>query len=142
MRIDYSSFEKALAQLESSLRFLRSATVLQEEGLRDVVRGGAIQAFEYTYELAVKMIRRQLAAVVPTPAELKALDFMDQVRLAAQAGLVSDVEGWFEFREMRNTTSHTYDAARAERVLGIMDRYLAQMHLLLAQLRRRNDAAD
>lgn len=137
--IEYSAFLNALKQLETSLAFLKSPIAESEEGLLNVLQAGAIQAFEFTYELAVKMLRRQLSLVVPVPAELKAMDYMDLVRTAAQAGLVRNVADYYEFRELRNHTSHTYDAGRARQVLSAMDRFTSEMQFLLAELKRRND---
>ncbi|GEM_PF-5816617 len=58
--LDSSSLERAAAQLEKSYGFLNSKEAARDPDLRDLFQSAAIQAFECTYDLAVKMIRRRL----------------------------------------------------------------------------------
>ena len=138
MVIDYSAFEKALTQLEKSIRFLNSEASRNDAELREQFRAAVIQAFEYTYELAIKMIRRQLEQIVATPAELREMAFMDLIRTAAEAGLVREVPPFKVYREMRNITSHVYDEDKAEEILSIMDSFIQNTYFLLGELKRRN----
>ena len=91
MKLDVSALEKALSQLEQSLSYLRSKLSADDPGLRIQFRSAAIQGFEFTYELAVKMIRRQLSQIAAVPAELAEMAFKDLIRKAADAGLVLDL---------------------------------------------------
>lgn len=138
MKLDCSPFEKALAQLQKSLTYLHSELALQDAGLKEQFRAAAIQAFEYSYELGTKMLRRQLEQIAANPAEIREMAFMDMVRSGAEAGLVKIVPQYRAFREMRNITSHTYDEARAEEVLAILPAFQAEMDFLLSELKRRN----
>ena len=138
MRLDTSAFEKALRQLERSMSYLHSELSRQDEGLREQFRAASIQAFEYTYELAVKMIRRQLAQIVTIPAELRHMTYPDLIRTAAESGLVRDVSDFKRYRELRNITSHTYEEERAEEVLSILDEFIRKMNELLTELQKRN----
>jgi hypothetical protein len=69
---------------------LNSNAARGDAELRRQFRAATIQAFEFTYELAMKMIRRQLAEIIPNPAELPQMPFMDFIRTAADAGLVRE----------------------------------------------------
>ena len=60
MKLDYSSLAQAVIQLQKSLDYLHSDLAREDSGLREQFRAATIKAFEYSYELAVKMIRRQL----------------------------------------------------------------------------------
>lgn len=140
--IDFSSLESALGQLETSRRYLHSAAARADEELRRQFRAAAIQAFEFTYELSVKMIRRQLETIVLNPPELREMAFLDLMRTAADAGLVRDPRPFRVYREKRNITSHTYDAEKAEEVLSVIEPFVGDVHFLLAELRRRNRASD
>ena len=142
MILDLTHLEKAVYQLETSLNYLKSDLARSDSGLRDQFRAAAIQAFEFTYELAVKMLRRQLEQIVPSPAELRAMAFMDLIRTGAEAGLVDDVARYRLYREKRNITSHTYDDERAEEVLSALKPFLADVRHLLAELKRRNPSDD
>jgi nucleotidyltransferase substrate binding protein (TIGR01987 family) len=112
MRIDLSSFAKALASLDRGIA--RSQGSVGDEELRDAV----IQRFEFSYELAWKSLRRVLVEEAPSPSELDGISFRDLIRLAAEKGLVDDPVQWFAFREERNLSSHTYDAGKAVEVYG------------------------
>lgn len=138
MKLDYSAFTKAIAQLEKSLKFLCSNMAKEDEDLREQFRAAVIQAFEYNYELATKMILRQMERIVANPAGLREMAFMDLIRSAADANLVKDVPAFSVFREKRNTTSHTYDAEKAEDVIKIIDGFLKEMKHLHEQLKQRN----
>ncbi len=138
--LDVTPFEKALSQLETSLGYLRSEASRTDPGLRTQFRAAAIQAFEFTYEMAVRMIRRQLGEIVANPGELREINFLDLIRRAADAGLVREVPPFRIYRERRNITSHAYDEARAEEVVGVLDAFVADMRFLLDELRRRNRA--
>ena len=138
MKLDYSSLESAVAQLQRSFDYLHSDLARKDTGLREQFRAATIQAFEFSYELAVRMIRRQLAQIVANPDELREIDFADLMRDAADAGIVRDAPSYMRYREMRNRTSHTYDAERAEETAAAMDEFLGDMRLLLKELGERN----
>jgi nucleotidyltransferase substrate binding protein (TIGR01987 family) len=138
MKIDVSALEKAVGRLEESLKYLSSNMAKKDESLKAQFRGASIQAFEYTYELTVKMIYRQLEQIVPNPDELKGMPFMDVMRTAAQAGLVRDAGKFKEYREKRSRTAHTYDEETAEDVAANLDGFLQDARFILNELKRRN----
>lgn len=138
MKLDYSSLESAVVQLQGSFDYLHSDLARDDAGLREQFRAATIQAFEFTYELAVKTARRQLARIVANPDALRMIDFADLMRDAADAGLVRDAPSWMRYREMRNRTSHTYDADRAEETVATMDEFLRDVRHLLNALGERN----
>ncbi len=136
--LSYSAFEKALAQLETSLRYLHSEASGHDPELRKQFRAASIQAFEYTYELGTKMILRQLEQIVPAPSGLRELNFRDLIRTAADAGLVREAPPFWLYREKRNITSHAYNEAKAEEVLTVIEPFARDMHFVLEQLKKRN----
>jgi nucleotidyltransferase substrate binding protein (TIGR01987 family) len=136
--LDYSPLENALTQLEKSLGYLNSAAARRDPELRKQFRAATVQAFEFTYELAMKMIRRQLAEISTNPAELPQLPFMDFIRAAADAGLVRKAPPFRVYREKRNITTDTYNEQRAEEVVAGLDQFVADMRFVLAELKRRN----
>jgi nucleotidyltransferase substrate binding protein (TIGR01987 family) len=138
VKLDLSSFEKAVAQLETSLKYLGSDLAQNDESLKAQFRGASILTFEYTYELCAKMIKRQMKEILPNPAEVDGMAFMDMMRSAAEAGLVRDAVKFKMYREKRNITSHTYDVEKAEEVIGVLDEFLQDVRFILAELKRRN----
>jgi nucleotidyltransferase substrate binding protein (TIGR01987 family) len=137
MALDFGSLERALAQLEKSLAYVASPLAQQDPALREQFRAAAIQAFEYTYELAWKMLKRRLEQDAATPAEVDRLSFRELIRAGAERGFVSDPERWFEYRDKRNLTAHTYSDATAETVLASATMFAPDAAALLERLRWR-----
>ena len=142
MTLDVSPLESAAAQLRKSFDYLHSDLARRDPDLREQFRAATIQAFEFTYELAVKTVRRRMAQIVPNPDALRGMDFADMMRDAADAGLVRDAPAFMRYRDMRNRTTHTYNAERAEETVAAMDEFLRDTRFLLAALRGRDDATD
>ena len=142
MRLDYSALERATAQLEKSFRYLHSDLARQDPDLREQFRSATIQAFESAYRLAVKMIQRQLSRIVSDPAELRRIDFADVMRVAADAGIISDPRAFLRYREIHDKASHTYNSDHAERTVDVVDGFLRDGHFLLRQLATRNRGTD
>lgn len=138
MLLDVSPLESALGQLEKSLGYYHSPLAEQDSGLKEQFRAAVIQAFEFSFELTIKMIRRRLAQIVTNPAELPELSFMEMIRRAYEAGLVREAPAFRRFRESRNVTSHTYDGGIADTVLAVAEPFLAEARFVLEQLRERN----
>ena len=110
--------------------------------LRDQFRAASILGFEFTYEVAYKMIKRQLEQIAASPALVDAMTYMQLIRSAAESGLIADVSRFKDYRDKRNITSHTYNPAKAEEVVGILDGFLFDVRFLFDELERRNRVAD
>ena len=132
MKLDLSSFEKALSSLERGI--LRSEQNRIDEELRDAV----IQRFEYTYELAWKMTKRQIEQDSASPAEVDAYSFKDLMRVAHERALIDDPVVWFGYRDARNKTSHGYDEENAKVVYKAALEFLPVAKRLLRILGERN----
>jgi nucleotidyltransferase substrate binding protein (TIGR01987 family) len=138
MKLDLTAMEKAVAQLEKSLWYLESDAAKNDRGLYEQFRAAAIQGFEYTYELCIKIIRRQLAGIVANPGELREIEFMDLIRTAYEAGIVSNPAAFKMYREMRNITNHTYDENKAEDVIKITGSFLEEVKSIIERIKKRN----
>jgi nucleotidyltransferase substrate binding protein (TIGR01987 family) len=129
--LDLEPLERALAALMRGLA--RSEAAPADEELRDA----CIQRFEFTFELAWKMTKRRLERDLPSPDLLDGMSFRELMRVAAEQGLVADPARWFEHREHRNLTSHTYDARKAARVRAALPAFASDAAALLAALKAR-----
>lgn len=138
MNLDLTSFRDAFAALERSMTFLTSDSAKKDPLLHEQFRNSAIQCFEFTHELAFKMMKRQLEQMGPDPAAIDKMAYMDIVRSAAEAGLVTDVARFKDYRDKRNITSHTYNQAKAEKIEAILPDFRDDMRSLLAELEKRN----
>lgn len=131
MTIYFSSMEKAVANLNRALD--RAMTARDDEELRDA----CIQRFEYTFELSWKMLKRQLEQELPNQSEVDGFSYRQIFRIGAERGLVEDVEAWFDYRERRNITSHTYDEEKAARVFEALPAFAGHAGELLTRLKER-----
>jgi nucleotidyltransferase substrate binding protein (TIGR01987 family) len=102
----------------------------------EFIRDSVIQRFEFTYELAWKAIRKQLIEEI---GELSAdvLSRKDLFRKALQQRIILDFDAWVLFHEARNSTSHNYNEANAERVYQVALKFLPEAQRLLLLLKER-----
>ena len=96
----YANYHKASARLlavTESDRFMEDLSELEIEGL--------VQRFEYTFELAWKVLQDLLI--------YKGDEFMQgpngTMKMAFEDGLISNHDGWRKMAKSRNTLSHVYD---------------------------------
>lgn len=133
--LDLTPLENAVAQLEEALEFHDSELAVQEPRLRLQLRAAAIQAFEFTYALSFAMLKRHLEQVMANPAAVDEMAFKTVVREALGRGLVAaDVDTWERFRRLRGTTSHTYDAGKAQAVFEAIPEFRDEARYLLKRL--------
>ena len=137
--LDLSSLKQAISQLEEALEIYDSELTMAEPRLKRHMRAAVIQAFEFTYELSFKMIKRYLELVSANPVEIDDMSFNDVIREASKQSLVqAELVVWREYRRNRGTTSHTYDEQKAQEVLNSAPDFLAESRYLLIQLEKKN----
>jgi nucleotidyltransferase substrate binding protein (TIGR01987 family) len=132
MSLDFSPLEKALNNLNRAL--VRAIDAPLDEELRDA----CIQRFEYTFELCWKMLKRQLEQELPNFSEVDGFSYRQIFRTGAERGLVQDVESWFDYRELRNITSHSYDEAKSVKVFEALPAFAGHAKELLDRLNERS----
>ena len=92
-------------------------------------RAGAIQAFEYSFELSWRTMKRLLekrGKIANSPRET--------FRMAALENFINDPELWFNFLEMRNLTVHTYQKAEADKVIHILPEFAGAVRSFLKNI--------
>lgn len=107
-----------------------------EEGLMPknlLERDGAIQRFEFTFELSWKTLAKVLQADKP----LHDNSVKGIFREAGKQGLIIDVEKWFEFQQARNRTSHTYNQEVAAQVFELAQQFPPFVKDLISRLKLR-----
>ncbi|MGH7058854.1 MAG: HI0074 family nucleotidyltransferase substrate-binding subunit [Stellaceae bacterium] len=110
----------------------------QSEPFDEQLRDGLIQRFEFTYELAHRVLRRYLRETAASSDHIERMPFADLIRTGQAQGLLRG--GWPEwqrFREMRARTSHTYSSDTAALVVGAIPAFLEEAEHLYAELLRR-----
>jgi nucleotidyltransferase substrate binding protein (TIGR01987 family) len=133
--LELTVFKKAIDTLKESMEWCsRPVASVPSEILRD----SAIQRFEYSYDLAWKMMRRWLRLNIGA-SYVDGLTRKDMFRLAAEHHLIEDPLRWFEFHEARNLTSHIYDESIAGEVFSVVGGFVECAERLFTELEKRND---
>ena len=140
LKLNLESLHSALQSLENGLEVVSDAEwfTQQSDKVQNTLVAGVIQNFEIVYELGFKMLRRQIEAEAASPDEVDTFNFRDVLRVGAEKGLITDVEAWLRYRQMRNITAHTYDQDKARLVYQGTLLFLSDARALLAALEARN----
>ncbi|HSU56572.1 MAG TPA: nucleotidyltransferase substrate binding protein [Candidatus Dormibacteraeota bacterium] len=100
------SFRKAFGQLS------KAAATANERALSDLEKQGLIKAFEFTHELAWKVIKDFLES----RGTVGLYGSRDATREGFAKGLIEDGDVWMEMIQNRNRTSHTYNQETADEI--------------------------
>ncbi len=105
-----------------ALTLLREAIGLMEaRELSALEREGVIQRFEYTWELAWKLLRDYLGVA---GVQVQTVTPRSVLRAAFAAGLIAAGDTWMEALDARNRMAHTYNLKTFEAIVAaIHDRY-------------------
>lgn len=118
----FQNFLKAFALLEQAIEKYKT------EGLSELEEQGLIQRFEFTHELAWKVLKDYFEYQGNT----EITGSRDATREAFQQGLISEGEGWMAMIKSRNQSSHTYNTQIAKEVVqSIVEEY----HTLFASFK-------
>ena len=117
----FHNYTKAFQALTEAVELSqhRSLTALEQQGL--------IQSFEFTHELAWKMLKDYLEY----QGISNVVGSRDASRFAFQNALTNDGEVWMQMIAARNQTSHTYNIKIAQ---AVVDSILSQFYPAFNQL--------
>jgi nucleotidyltransferase substrate binding protein (TIGR01987 family) len=123
----FSNYTKALGSLQNAV------DLLHQRPLSSLERQGLIQGFEFTHELAWKVLKDFL--------EERGVSGMygskDTTREAFRLGLIQDGEIWMDMIGKRNLSSHTYDEPLALKLEAkVSQEYLAEFVNLEETMRK------
>lgn len=138
--LDLSALHHAVVSLEDGLEVVSNSNWFDQQSVKvqNTLIAGVIQNFEFVYELSIKMIKRRIELDSASPNEVDETNFREVLRVAAEKGLVADIEAWFIYRKMRNITAHTYDHEKAQQVYQNTLTFISDARDLLARLEARN----
>ncbi|MBW8072856.1 MAG: nucleotidyltransferase [Ferrovum sp.] len=132
MTLDINPLLKATTRLEEGWG------TYQCDKTQTLIRDGLIQRFEFTYEIAHKMLKRYLESISPTPGEYDSMPFQDLIRSGNEQGLLlGDWPKWRGYRDMRSKTSHTYDEEVALEVVAGIPSFLDEVRYFRDKLNQR-----
>ena len=106
----FSNYRKALHRLAQAVQIVSSR--LDEDGeIDDLLKEGLIQRFEYTHELAWKVMKD----FEEYQGYTEIRGSRDAIRKALETGIIED-SVWMDSIEDRNRTSHQYDDETADEI--------------------------
>jgi nucleotidyltransferase substrate binding protein (TIGR01987 family) len=109
----FANYEKALAQLTEGIEENRNT-------VSNLIKEGTIQRFEFTHELAWKVMKDFL--IYEGINDI--IGSRSAIREAFNKDLLEDGQSWMEMIESQNRTVHTYDEAILEEEFHkVVDRY-------------------
>ena len=113
---------------------LKAHTALQSalaQASNELERAGAIQYFEFSYELSWKTLKKALFAL----GKIHLNSPKPVFRAAALEGLIEDPEIWFNFAEQRNRTVHTYNEDVAMQIYTVLPAFERSLAALIDKLK-------
>lgn len=134
MKLDLTALEKAINSFEKAIDQYN----LDEEN--EFVRDSVIQRFEYTYELASKIIKRYLSITSADPSSINEMSFQEIVRESYTKGILQNSwDVWKKYRENRNRTSHGYNEDDAIEIAQNVQVFYSEAKFLLTKLDEYNN---
>ncbi len=106
--------------------FINALNRLQEalkENSTEIVVDGVLHRFEFTFELAWKLVKSYLeymgmVEITGSPRET--------IQNGFKQGIIEDGEGWIEMMISRNNLAHTYDERTSREIYNkIKDKYIS-----------------
>ena len=108
----FSNYQKALIQLGKAVNIV-SALSNSSSDQNDLLAEGLIQRYEYTHELAWKVMKDYEEYQGITDI----MGSRDAIRVALRAGILDD-DRWMDTISDRNLTSHNYDDETAKHIVN------------------------
>ena len=123
-----------MTKLESLIAVLTAAGKRLKEAARlkptQISRDATIQRFEFCFELSWKTIQAYIR-----DQGLDGKSPKSCLRVAAELGLIENLEDWFGYLEARNLIAHTYNEDLADRVYKTAVKFPAEIDKLLKNIR-------
>jgi nucleotidyltransferase substrate binding protein (TIGR01987 family) len=116
----YSNYSKAVSRLHE---------LLQLKETNDYIYDAAIQRFEFTYELAWKLLKAYLEHTGITGVNSPRKAFKE----AFASELIYDGDKWMDMLEDRNLTTHTYDEEQARAIYCRIQEYYIHLFIKLRE---------
>jgi nucleotidyltransferase substrate binding protein (TIGR01987 family) len=108
----FENYQKALHKFVEAINFIKDNNSKTDDVLKDIIKEGLIQRFEYTHELAWNVMKDYATYQGNTTVG----GSRDATREAFQLQLISDGAMWMDMIGSRNKTSHTYNEATAAEI--------------------------
>lgn len=106
----FANYKKALLQLQSAVE------LSAQRALSNLEKQGVIQAFEFTHELGLNVLKDYLQ----DQGNQNIKGSKDATREAFKVELIADGEQWMAMIQSRNVSSHTYNEHIANELVSVI----------------------
>ena len=139
METAMSSGKPSVAPLDRAIQRLKEGLARYQSDTSDAqIRDGLVQRFEFTYELAHKILKRYLEYAAANPDQFDEMTFQELIRSGNEQGLLlGEWLDWRSYRDMRGATSHAYNENIALEVVAGIPRFMEEASYLCDRLRER-----
>ena len=128
--INTTFLEKCILALETVLQLLQKT---KKDSLEyEIYRASTIKEFEIILEQSGKLLKKCLKPYFHSSKEVDNLAFKAIFKQAGNHGLlkIEEIKRWLEYRDNRNTTSHDYGVALAEKTLPLLPQFILDARAL------------
>ena len=120
-----------LEDLQNALKRLKEAISEPETQMN---KDATIQRFEFTFELAWKLMQ-----FILSEENVNSYGPKNAIREAAKFGLIESAENWLEFAKMRNLATHTYNQELADKVYASCKGFPPQVEKFINKVKLNQD---
>ena len=124
----FSNYNKALKKVSEAIDYIKTEfkgsahDSIDQFVLAEIIKGGLIQRFKYTYEMAWNVMKDY--AIFQGVSDIAGS--RDAIRYAFSSKLIDDGDMWMDMIKSRVKTSHTYNEETANEIyLKIIKEYYA-----------------
>lgn len=129
MKIDITNLQTALNTLKNSMTTLEANRTCD---FVDMLEDSCIKRFEYTLELARKLMKRVLKQIYGKAEE--ELTVNNTFRFMQGYKFIEDWERWRDYNEQRNNTAHEYNLEKSRRLINIIPQFIKDTDFLIKNL--------
>ena len=128
--INTEYLERCIETLEKSYQLIKTV----DEGTIDyeMYRNSLVKSFEITLEQSGKLLKKRLEPFFSSKKAVDELTFKSLFKEAFKHSLITEEEvlRWMKYRDNRNSTTHDYGRAFAEKTLMLMDDFIKDVYHL------------
>lgn len=129
MVIDISNLKSTLQALKSSMETLKKNRTCD---FADMLEDSCIKRFEYTLEIARKLMKRVLKKVYGKSEE--ELTVNNIFRFMQGYKFIPNWENWRDYYEKRNNTAHEYNLEKSRKLIEIIPQFIEDTEILTNNL--------
>lgn len=132
MEIDYSNLISAINTLKASMHVLKEN---EQSDFVDMLEDSCIKRFEYSLEIARKLMKRVLKKIYGKVEE--ELTVNNTFRFMQGYNFILNWENWKNYYEKRNNTAHEYNLEKSRKLLEIVPDFIEDADFFISKLQEK-----